>query len=90
MYFASGYPYSAADTVCIDLDGSTSAALTYQYTWNGTYFLSPSVQVSTDGGGASGTWIDLQEYHDPTGIGECREMCLAPTTPPPSMTSSCW
>ena len=71
MLLGTGYPYSSVQTTCRDLTGLAAGSLSYSYTWNGPEYLSPAVEISTDGGD---TWAYLTELHPETG-GACEEAC---------------
>ncbi len=72
MALGTGYPYSTADTVCMDLTGLTSATLSYSYSWDGTTGVSPRIRISTDGGGS---WSILKPSHDNT-LNGCLAVCI--------------
>jgi len=55
MHFASGFPYSSANTVCLDLAAATEASLWFDYAKDsGT--LGPAVEVSVAGGEFTSFW----------------------------------
>jgi len=55
MHFGSGFPYSSADTVCLDLSAATEASLWFDFAKDsGT--LGPAVEVSVAGGAFSSFW----------------------------------
>ena len=55
MSFASGYPYSAAITECLDLSGAFSASLEFSYAKNDGS-LGPRIEINTDGGSFTTLW----------------------------------
>jgi len=71
MSFATGYPYSAAITKCLDLSGVAAAHLDFSYTKDdGT--LGPRIDVSTDGGsGFTTVWTASSSFP-----GGCLDECL--------------
>ncbi|MFH1417764.1 MAG: hypothetical protein ABII12_05685 [Planctomycetota bacterium] len=71
MSFATGFPYSAAITKCLDLSGVAAARLDFSYTKNsGT--LGPRIDISTNGGSAFTTvWSAPMSFP-----GGCLDECL--------------
>ncbi|MBN1879105.1 hypothetical protein JW823_03250 [bacterium] len=73
MYLAAGYPYSTSATACVDLTGASAPTLRYDYSWDGIISLSPTIEISTNGGSS---WSLLVSSHATTG-GMCESRCVS-------------
>lgn len=63
---------ASIDTVCMDLSSATNPSLTYSYAWDGFASLSPSIEISVNGGV---TFTEIVADHANT-AGACADACI--------------